>query len=171
MSSEFEAISTPAEWSLKLAELLAAARLASESTSESDRLDVVRRLTGFIEASYPASPEIVALDEIAASAARRLSMSIGAHAVDRIAARTASIESLATDLAAIADASSDSGDSVGLTSEKRLAGALADAARSISDLSSSPPLAHNQTLRVSLIELLDAIATIQKRIASPKIRA
>lgn len=164
MQSEFDRISTYEGWTSKLDQLLADARAASESGSDSQRAAIARRLTTFIEVSSPASPEIVALDNIAASAVRLLWSSIASHAVDRIAARTAALRQLSDELVSISRAASTSAAQVALSSETQLVTVLARAAQSIADLPETSAAASDDNLRSGLLELLDAIATIQSAV-------
>lgn len=100
MSTEFDSLTSVSDWSTKLTELLSAARAAAEQSDDA-RLSVARRLTDFIAHSFPASPEILRLDEIASAAARSLSEQVSADATDRIASRSALLELLAGELLAV----------------------------------------------------------------------
>jgi len=100
MPTEFDNLTTISDWSTKLAELLSASRAAAEQPDDS-RLVVARRLTDFIAHSYPATPEIHRLDELASAAARALAEEVSKGAIDRIASRTALLEILAGELDSI----------------------------------------------------------------------
>jgi hypothetical protein len=100
MPSEFDNLTSLSDWSAKLVELLSASRAAAEQPDDI-RLAVVRRLTDFIAHSYPATPEIHRLDELASAAARALAEHVSSNAIDRIASRTALLEILAGELDAI----------------------------------------------------------------------
>lgn len=102
MPTEFDSLSTVSAWSAKLAELLEAARAATEEGDEA-RLAAARRLTDFVAHSHPASPDIQRLDQVAAFAARALAERIAHDAVDRIASRTAMLDSCSAELRAIRD--------------------------------------------------------------------
>ncbi|MGH7241930.1 MAG: hypothetical protein ACREJD_00750 [Phycisphaerales bacterium] len=100
MTSEYDTLSTLADWSAKLAELLDAARVASDGDGDS-RLAVVRRLDAFIAASQPGTDEIRQLDRVASAAAHELADRIVDGAIEQIALRTSALDSLASQLVAI----------------------------------------------------------------------
>jgi len=70
--SEFDNIKGSEAWRAKLDELLAAAEAAAKQDDIQVRLSVNSRLTEFITNSRPNTPEILALDKIAADAGQDL---------------------------------------------------------------------------------------------------
>jgi hypothetical protein len=92
--SEFDSIEGSEAWRAKLAELLTAAEEASKQQDIQVRLSVNRRLTDFIANSRPNTPEILALDKIAADAGEDLMRLT-------IEERIASIRSRSTELTRI----------------------------------------------------------------------
>src|SRR4030095_12512171 len=70
--SEFINIKDLQGWTDKLGELLTAARAAAQLKDLTLRLEINERLMGFVENSFPNSPEISALDDIATQTASAL---------------------------------------------------------------------------------------------------
>ncbi|MBX3389110.1 MAG: hypothetical protein KF691_06600 [Phycisphaeraceae bacterium] len=98
MPSEFDTLSTFSDWSTKLAEILAAAR---DATDDDARMSAARRLEEFVARSTPNSPEIDSLDRMAADGANALCRRAFEGAVDGLRSRTASVAARAQELDSI----------------------------------------------------------------------
>lgn len=99
MSTEFESLVSLSDWSAKLDELLRAARAALEADDQA-RLAIADRLNAFIAHSFPPSPEIRKLDDLARAASKALAERVASDAVERLAGRAALLEILAGELGA-----------------------------------------------------------------------
>jgi hypothetical protein len=134
MATEFDKIKTLAGWRAKLKELLAAAEKASSKNDDDARLAVASRLNQFVLESSPNTDQIVALDTLATSAARELSIDVVTDAVDRITARTARLRAITKQLDAVTATAEQAASSIRLEKAHRVIDALTEAVRAVDDL-------------------------------------
>lgn len=112
--SEWSNIEDPQGWKDKLGELLAEARKAAQQEELDPRIAVNERLMQFVENSWPNSPEITALDEIATQTASALLRQTIAERLQAITERTGEYQRLGKQFAAIAEESEAKADSIRL---------------------------------------------------------
>ncbi|MBN8598265.1 MAG: hypothetical protein J0L78_11385 [Planctomycetes bacterium] len=139
MSTEFESLVSFADWSNKLDELLRGARAALEADDES-RLAVAQRLTAFVSHSFPASPEIRKLDDLARDAARALAEDVASDAVERLSGRAALLEILAGELAAVRSRASSIAPAEEIASVARRLAGIAEDAKALARFRAANPL-------------------------------
>lgn len=96
--SEWSNIEGVAGWSKKLGELLEDARVAAQKTTLPPRLKINERLMQFVERSWPNTPEIKALDEIAFETASALMRATIDERLAAISQRTGVYQQLAKEL-------------------------------------------------------------------------
>jgi hypothetical protein len=87
--NEWDNIEGFEQWSAKLGELLDAAREAARNPDIETRFTASRRLTGFIEHSWPNDQAIGALDKLAAQTAQNLMLETLDERLREISGRTA----------------------------------------------------------------------------------
>lgn len=92
-----------AGWRTTLEDLLSQARKASTEADDIELLKIVEALNTFVDQSFPNTPEIRALDEIALEAVESMTEQIATGAVARIAARTMRLTGLAKRIQEVAD--------------------------------------------------------------------
>ena len=112
--SEWSNIEGLQGWKDKLGELLAEARKAAQQEELDPRVAVNERLMQFVENSWPNSPEITALDEIATQTASALLRQTIAERLQAITERTGEYQRLGKQFAAIAEESEAKADSIRL---------------------------------------------------------
>jgi len=112
--SEWSNIEGLQGWKDKLGELLAEARKAAQQEELDPRIAVNERLMQFVENSWPNSPEITALDEIATQTASALLKQTIAERLQTITERTGQYQKLGKQFAAIAKESEAKADSIRL---------------------------------------------------------
>ena len=112
--SEWSNIEDLQGWKDKLGELLAEAREAAQQDELDPRIAVNERLMQFVENSWPNSPEITALDEIATQTASALLRQTIAERLQAITERTGEYQRLGKQFAAIAEESEAKADSIRL---------------------------------------------------------
>lgn len=103
--SEFSNINDVQGWTDKLGELLTAAKEAAQQKELAPRLGVNERLMQFVENSFPNTPEITALDEIATRAASALLNQTIEERLQSITERTGEFHKLGKQFTAIAEES------------------------------------------------------------------
>ena len=103
--SEFDNINDVQGWTDKLGELLTAAKEAAQQKELAPRLEVNERLMQFVENSFPNTPEITALDEIATRAASALLNQTIEERLQSITERTGEFHKLGKQFSAIAEES------------------------------------------------------------------
>jgi hypothetical protein len=167
MSTEFSRLTTSAQWSAKLKELLQAADDATRKDDDDARISVAGRLNRFVLESAPNTPEIIALDDLALDAARALSTEMVGGAVDRIAARTAMLRSIAKHLDVVTGEAEQAAASIRLDKVHRVVDALTGALRAVDDLDPVLRAGTDQELRVRLTSLADAMRSIRDSIDRP----
>lgn len=101
--SEWNNINDLEGWRKKLGELLAEARTAAEQKDLSPRLKVNERLMQFVENSWPNTPEIEALDDLATQTAAALLNLTIEERLKSITERTGQYQKLAKQFAASAE--------------------------------------------------------------------
>src|SRR4051812_26276258 len=107
-------MSSFALWSDKLNALLAEAEQAAQSDDLGTRLSLTRKLTDFIIASSPNTPDILALDEIAQATRRDLTNATLEQRVSGITARTGEFIKLRKAFAGLAGDARASADALNL---------------------------------------------------------
>jgi len=112
--SEWSNIEDLQGWKDKLGELLAEAREAAQQDELDPRIAVNERLMQFVENSWPNSPEITALDDIATQTASALLRQTIAERLQAITERTGEYQRLGKQFAAIAEESEAKADSIRL---------------------------------------------------------
>ena len=134
MATEFDKIKDLDGWQAKLKELLTAAEKASARNDDNERLAVAARLNRFVLESSPNTDEIVALDQLATTAARELSLDVVGDALDRIAARTARLRAITKQLDAVTARAEQAAASLRLEKAHRVIDAFTEAVRAVDDL-------------------------------------
>lgn len=157
MAGEFDKIKDLDGWKAKLKELLAAAEKASARNDDDERLAVAGRLNRFVLESSPNTDEILALDELATTAARELSVDVVAGAVDRIAGRTAALRSITKQLDAIAARAEQAAASLRLEKAHRVIDAFTEAVRAVDGLNTVLEEGSDEQLRKRLTKLAASI--------------
>src|SRR5688572_27393689 len=89
--SEWDNLKTYEDWKNKLAELMDEARRASQANDDAALISIAPRLRTFVQKSRPNTPEVLALDRIAADAQRALTLQLASDAIARIEARTSAL--------------------------------------------------------------------------------
>jgi hypothetical protein len=112
--SEFINIKDLQGWTDKLGELLTAARAAAQLKDLTLRLEINERLMGFVENSFPNSPEISALDDIATQTASALLRQTIDERLQSITERTGEFQKLGKQFTAIAEQSEAKAESIRL---------------------------------------------------------
>jgi hypothetical protein len=161
MATEFDKIKDDAGWKAKLKELLAAAEKASARNEDDERLSVATRLNRFVLESSPNTDEILALDELATTAARELSAAVVAGAVDRISGRTAALRSIAKQLEAVSLKAEQAAASIRLEKAHRVIDAFTEAVRAVDDLDAVLQEGSDEQLRKRLVKLADSIRDLR----------
>ena len=103
--SEWNNIKDLQGWTEKLGELLIAARSAARQNELTPRLELNERLMQFVENSWPNTPEITALDEIATQTASALLNQTIEERLQSITKRTGQYQKLGKQFAALAEES------------------------------------------------------------------
>jgi len=112
--SEWSTIQDLQGWKDKLGELLAEARKAAQQDELAPRIDVNERLMQFVENSWPNSPEITALDEIAIQTASAMLKQTIEERLQTITERTGEYQRLGKQFAALAEETEAKADSIRL---------------------------------------------------------
>ena len=112
--SEWSNIDGVEGWSDKLGELLAEARAAAQKNTLPPRLKINERLMQFVEHSWPNTPEIKALDEIAFETASALMRATVDERLAAISHRTGVYQQLAKELRANAAQNESRADAIRL---------------------------------------------------------
>lgn len=112
--SEFSNINDLQGWTEKLGELLAVAREAAHQKELQPRLDINERLMQFVENSFPNSPDISSLDEIATRTASALLSQTIEERLQSITERTGEFQRLGKQIAAVAEENAAKADSIRL---------------------------------------------------------
>jgi hypothetical protein len=102
------------EWSPELYKLLEQANKAAKQDEIGPRLDVCDLLTGFIQESWPQTPEMDKLDDLASQTVTDLMLATINERLGAIASRTAEYVKLAKDIDATAARSEAAADSIRL---------------------------------------------------------
>lgn len=161
MRGEFDDIRDYPGWKAKLKQLLAEAEKASRKDDDAARLAVVARLNRFVLESSPNTPQILALDGLAGSAARELSVAVAAGAADRIAARTASVRSIAKTLNAVSGEAERTAAAIKLARASRVIEALSASLRLVGDLDRLLDDGSDEELRRRLGKLAEAMRDLR----------
>ena len=161
MASEFDKIKDLDGWQAKLKELLAVAEKASAKNNDDDRLAVAARLNQFVLESSPNTEEIVALDQLATSAARELSLDVVGGAVDRIAARTARLRAITKQLDAVTAKAEEVAASIRLEKAHRVIDAFTEAVRAVDDLDKVLEDGTDDQLRKRLAKLTSSLIDLR----------
>ena len=112
--SEWSNIKDLQGWTDKLGELLAAAKAAAQQKDLAPRLAVNERLMGFVENSFPNTPEITSLDEIATQTASALLRQTIEERLQFITERTGEYQKFNKQLAAVTEENTAKADSIRL---------------------------------------------------------
>ena len=164
MPNEFAGIRDVAGWTAKLNELLTAAEKASSRNDDDARIAVAKRLNQFVLESSPNTDDILALDELATNAARELSTSVAADAVDRIVARTAALRAITKQLDAVATKADEAAASIRLTRAHRVVDAFTEAVRAIDSLDGVLDSGSDDQLRKRLTRLAGALRDLRAEV-------
>ena len=164
MSTEFSGITSYAGWKAKLKTLLAVGEEASRRNDDDARLSVAARLNSFVLESAPNAPEIVALDDLAITAARALTAEVVGGGVDRISGRTAMLRSIGKQLDAVAAQAEQAAASIRLEKIHRLVDALTQAVRAVDELDTVLKTGSDEALRTRLTALAGAMREVRSRV-------
>lgn len=163
MPNEFSNISGYDGWKSKLDQLLAVAKTASESGTPAARRKIADRLTDFAMESSPDTAEIVELDTIALDASRTILLNNIAGEVDAIAARTATLVTLAKKLGAVGRAATETAASIRLERAHRVVDAMTELVRSVDELD-SVMTDDNEALRKKIRALAEAALKLRTEV-------
>ncbi len=153
---KWSSIRDVAGWRTTLQDLLDQARLASGAEDDAELLQVVAALNSYVDRSFPNTPEIRALDEVALDAVESMTEQIAAGAVARIAARTMRLSGLAKRIQEVADQVEQDAAVVRLEKAHAAVDAVVDASRAIQGL--------DQALGSGDADLKDRIKAILKEL-------
>jgi hypothetical protein len=159
--SEFDSLSTLADWSEKLADLLDEAAAATKEKDDKGRLALARRCREFVKQSPPLLEGISKLDAIALDAAAKLADSVINDAIDRIKSRTVEFTALKKRIESVTDQAERDAAMVRLEPARAIVDSLTATVRAIEDLELVLTNGSDDDLRKK-------IATILKSIASAK---
>jgi hypothetical protein len=121
-------------WKKKLGELLAEAETACQCEDPEPRFKLSRRLTEFVEQSYPNDGQIRALDKIAAGLATDLMLNTIGERLKSLAQRNTELARLAKEFQAQADAAAASASSIRLEKARKVVLSLTDSVSAIKEL-------------------------------------
>jgi hypothetical protein len=161
MATEFDKIKDLDGWQAKLKELLTAAEKASARNNDDERLAVAARLNRFVLESSPNTEEIVALDELATTAARELSLDVVGDALDRITARTARLRAITKQLDAVTARAEAAAASLRLEKAHRVIDAFTEAVRAVDDLDKVLEDGTDDQLRKRLSKLTTSLVALR----------
>jgi hypothetical protein len=147
-------MSSFALWSDKLNALLAEAEQAAQSDSLATRLTVTRKLTDFIVASSPNTPDILALDEIAQATRRDLTNATLEQRISGITARTGEFIKLRKMFAGLAGDARVSADPVNLERAQKVVSDLTNSVLSLKALQVSLSSAQHEQLTQRISDVL-----------------
>ena len=167
--SEWSNIKDPQGWTKKLGELLIAARAAARQKELSPRIEVNERLMQFVENSWPNTPEIMALDEIATQTASALLNQTIEERLHSITERTGQYQKLGKQFAALAEESEARAGSIRLQaitsfidSSTRMVDAAKELQKSLKDGAADKKLVEKIAETIAAIEALRS--SVGKRI-------
>jgi hypothetical protein len=154
-------MSSFALWSDKLNALLAEAEHAAQSDDLSTRLAVTRKLTDFIIASSPNTPDILALDEIAQATRRDLTNATIELRISGITARTGEFIKLRKMFAGLAGDARVSTDAVSLARAQKVVSDLTSSVLSLKALQVSLSSAQHQQLTQKISDVLTQLQQLR----------
>lgn len=163
--SEWSNIKDLEGWRAKLGELLSDARQAAEQKDLSPRLKVNERLMQFVENSWPNSPEITALDDLATQAASALLNQTIEERLRSITERTGAFQKLGKQFAAAAEENKARESSIRLEAMTRFLDSsikLVDAAQALRE--SLKDDAADQKLDERIAGAIDAIEALRSSV-------
>ena len=164
--SEFDDISGLSGWRGKLDDLLAAARKAAEANDEAGLVSIADRLTEFTLESTPKTPDIKALDDIAADAATRLRKQGIEGKLDAIAARTAQLDKLAQSFDTAAQANTDKAADIRLTRAREVLNTATATVDTLTRFRETLKTGDDAALIAQVDQIVGALATLQKNVKS-----
>jgi hypothetical protein len=162
--SEFDDISGFAGWRKKLDDLLAEASKAAGANDEAGLLSIADRLTEFTIASWPDTPEIKALDQIAGDTATRLRKQGIEGKLDAIAARTAEIATLAQDFDQAATTNTATAADIRLTRIKEVVDTATATVTTLTRFRETLKTADDATLIAEVDQIVGALQALSTRV-------
>lgn len=161
--NEWDNIEGFEQWSAKLGELLDAAKEAARDPDIETRFTASRRLTAFIEHSWPNDPAIGALDKLAARTAQNLMLETLDERLREISGRTAEWLLLAKQMRDQAESVGQRTAEIRLEKAHRVAQSLTETVRLMRDLRTTlgdmddPEFARNVAKAVDTLQRLRAM--------------
>lgn len=144
-------------WQGTLESLLEQAKVASADNDQNELLAISNALNTFVKKSFPNSPEIMALDDVAVVASQAMSEQVADTAVMQITARTTQLTALAKQLDHLASVAADEASTLRLTKAHAAVDALTDAVRTVDGLEGAFADASDDELRGKIKDLASSM--------------
>jgi hypothetical protein len=160
----WDALDTYDSWKDTLESLLDQAKSASASNNQTELIAISNALNTFVKKSFPNTPEIMALDEIAVQASQAMSEEVADAALMQISARTTRLTALAKHIERLASVAADDAASIRLEKAHAAVDALTHAMRTIDGLDDAFAEASDDELRAKIKDLATAMKKIRDAI-------
>jgi hypothetical protein len=162
--SEFDGIANLADWKAKLAELLAEAKKAAGANDDKALTAIADRLTEFTIESWPDTPEIKALDGIAADTATMLRKQGIEGKLDSLGARTAELEQVAASFDQAANANTDKAASIRLKRVREVVDTATSTVTTLTRFRQTLKTGDDAALIVEVNGIVDALNALMKKV-------
>lgn len=160
----WDALDAYDSWKDTLETLLDQAKSASAENDQTELIAISNALNTFVKKSFPNTPEIMALDEVAVQASQAMSEQVADAAVMQISARTTQLTALAKHLEHLATVAADEAASIRLEKAHAAVDALTHAMRTIDGLDDAFTEASDEELRAKIKDLASTMKKMRDAI-------
>lgn len=160
----WDALDSYDDWKSTLESLLDQSKSASDANDDAELLAISNALNTFVRKSFPNTPEIMALDNVAVQASQAMSEQVADAAVLQITARTTQLAALSKQLTQLAQAAAEDAALFRLEKAHAAVDALTQAMRTIDGLDEAFTEDSDEELRAKIKELATTLKKMRDAI-------